>query len=67
MQNQDFENIRPFTDSEACKAANELTDAKDFTKLLTPLVGSENAKELADGMKELIAFKTFKMTLRFLF
>jgi len=67
MQNQDFENIRPFTDSEACKAANELTDAKDFTKLLTPLVGSENAKELADGMKAIDSIQDFQDDITFPF
>ena len=67
MQNQDFENIRPFTDSEACKAANELTDAKDFTKLLAPLVGSENAKELADGMKAIDSIQDFQDDITFPF
>lgn len=67
MQNQDFENIRPFTDVEACKASSELSNAKDFTSLLTPLVGAENAKELADGMKSIDSIQDFQDDITFPF
>ncbi len=67
MQNQDFENIRPFTDVEAGKAAIELSKAKDFASLLTPLVGSENAQELADGMKSIDSIQDFQDDITFPF
>ena len=67
MQNQDFENIRPFSDVEACKASGELSKAKDFTSLLTPLVGSENAKELADSMNTVDSIQDFQDDITFPF
>ena len=67
MQNQDFENIRPYSDVEACKASCELSKAKDFTSLLTPLVGSENAQELADGMKSIDSIQDFQDDITFPF
>ena len=67
MQNQDFDNIRPFSDAEANKAALELSGAKDFTSLLTPLVGAENAKEIADGMCTVDSIQDFQDDLTFPF
>lgn len=67
MQNQDFDNIRPFSDVEVCNAACELSKSKDFKSLLTPLVGAENAKEIADGMCSVDSIQDFQDDLTFPF
>ena len=51
MLESQFENIRPFFDKEAAEAATNLAKLIDWAGLLAPLVGSENAAELAKRLE----------------
>ncbi|HHZ81191.1 MAG TPA: hypothetical protein EYN64_00475 [Flavobacteriales bacterium] len=67
MQIEDFENIRPFYDSEAGTASCNLAKKLDWEALLTPLIGEENAREIAEGMCTIDSVQDFQDELTFPF
>jgi hypothetical protein len=67
MLESQFENIRPFFDNEASEASTNLAKLIDWAELLTPLVGSENAKELAENMLQVDSISDFQDDVTFPF
>lgn len=50
MSNKDFENIRPYFDSEVPDVVRKLSEALDWISLMKPIIGEDNAIEIADAM-----------------
>ena len=50
MSNSDFENIRPYFDSEVPDVVRKLSEALDWISLMKPIIGEDNAIEIADAM-----------------
>lgn len=67
MLESQFENIRPFFDKEAAEAATNLAKLIDWAGLLAPLVGSENAAELAKNMLQVDSISDFQDDLTYPF
>tara|TARA_B110000459_G_scaffold183170_1_gene211887 strand:+ start:1129 stop:2268 length:1140 start_codon:yes stop_codon:yes gene_type:complete len=67
MLESQFENIRPFFDHEAAEAASNLAEAIDWARFLAPLVGSENANELAENMRRVDSISDFQDDLTYPF
>ena len=67
MLESQFENIRPFFDNEAAEAATNLAKVIDWAGLLAPLVGKENAVELAKNMLQVDSISDFQDDLTYPF
>ncbi len=67
MLESQFENIRPFFDSEAAEASTNLANVIDWAGLLTPLVGKENAEELAENIRHVDSISDFQDDVTFPF
>ena len=67
MLESQFENIRPFFDNEAAEAATNLAKVIDWAGLLAPLVGKENAAELAKNMLQVDSISDFQDDLTYPF
>jgi len=67
MLESQFENIRPFFDHEAAEAATNLAKIIDWEGLLTPLVGRENAAELAKNILQVDSISDFQDDLTYPF
>jgi hypothetical protein len=67
MLESQFENIRPFFDHEAAEAATSLAKIIDWEGLLTPLVGRENAAELAKNILQVDSISDFQDDLTYPF
>jgi hypothetical protein len=67
MLESQFENIRPFFDHEAAEAATSLAKIIDLEGLLTPLVGRENAAELAKNILQVDSISDFQDDLTYPF
>ena len=67
MLESQFENIRPFFDHEAAEAATSLAKIIDWVGLLTPLVGRENATELAKNILQVDSISDFQDDLTYPF
>ena len=50
MSNKDFENIRPYFDSEVPEVVRKLSEALDWVSLMIPIIGEDNAIEIAEAM-----------------
>jgi hypothetical protein len=67
MSNSDFENIRPYLDKEVAEIAKNLSTAIDWSSILTPLIGEDNAVEIADAMSQIETVSDFQDDLTFPF
>jgi hypothetical protein len=67
MLESQFENIRPFFDNEVAEAATNLVKVIDWAGLLAPLVGEENATELAKNMLQVDSISDFQDDLTYPF
>jgi hypothetical protein len=67
MLNQDFENIRPYSDAETASVAKSLSNSKDWIALLTPLIGADNAEEISEAMPLIQSVQEFQDELTFPF
>jgi hypothetical protein len=67
MSNSDFENIRPYLDKEVAEIARYLSTALDWSKLLAPLIGEDNADEIAEAMSQIETVSDFQDDLTFPF
>ena len=50
MSKKDFENIRPYFDSEVPEVVRKLSEALDWVSLMIPIIGEDNAIEIAEAM-----------------
>lgn len=60
MSNLDFENIRPFFDSEVGDIVKELAVSLDWIKLMSPIIGHDNAVEIAEAMPHVESIEEFQ-------
>ena len=67
MSKHDFEHIRPYSDAETASVAKSLSDSKDWVALLTPLIGADNAEEIAEAMPFMQSVQEFQDELTFPF
>ena len=67
MLESQFENIRPFFDHEVAEAATSLAKVIDWAGLLTPLIGKENAVELAKNILQVDSISDFQDDLTYPF
>ena len=67
MSEKDFENIRPYFDSEVAKITKGLAIAMDWVSMLSPLIGEDNAEEIAESMPHIETTAEFQDELTFPF
>ena len=67
MSKHDFEHIRPYSDAETASVAKSLSDSIDWLALLTPLIGADNAEEIAEAMPFMQSVQEFQDELTFPF
>ena len=67
MSEKDFENIRPYFDSEVAKITKGLAIAMDWVSMLSPLIGEDNAEEIAESMPHIENTAEFQDELTFPF
>ena len=67
MSKHDFEHIRPYSDAETASVAKTLSDSRDWMALLTPLIGADNAEEIAEAMPFMQTVQEFQDELTFPF
>ena len=67
MSKKDFENIRPYFDSEVEKITKDLATAMDWVSMLSPLIGEDNAVEIAESMPHIESTAEFQDELTFPF
>ena len=67
MSQKDFENIRPYFDSEVAKIAKGLATAIDWFSMLSPLIGKDNAEEIVESMPHIETTAEFQDELTFPF
>tara|TARA_B100000427_G_scaffold179145_1_gene149028 strand:- start:73 stop:1197 length:1125 start_codon:yes stop_codon:yes gene_type:complete len=60
MSNQDFENIRPFFDSEVGEIVKDLAVSLDWVKIMSPIIGHDNAFEIAESMPHVESIEEFQ-------
>ena len=60
MSNQDFENIRPFFDSEVGEIVKDLAVSLDWVKIMSPIIGHDNALEIAESMPHVESIEEFQ-------
>ena len=67
MSNSDFEHIRPYKDAEVAEISAKLAGAKDWVSMLSPLIGADNAEEIAEAMPFIETISEFQDDLTFPF
>ena len=60
MSNSDFENIRPYLDDEVVGITSKLSETLDWVKLMSPIIGEDNAQEIAEAMSMVRLLRNFK-------
>ncbi len=60
MSNFDFENIRPYLDNEVVGITSKLSESLDWVKLMTPIIGEDNAQEIAESMTMVESIEEFQ-------
>ena len=67
MSEKDFENIRPYFDSEVAKITKCLATSMDWYSMLSPLIGEDNAEEIVESMPHIETIADFQDELTFPF
>ena len=60
MSNSDFENIRPYLDKEVVGITSKLSKSLDWVKLMSPIIGEDNAQEIAEAMSMVKTIEEFQ-------
>ncbi len=60
MSNSDFENIRPYLDNEVVGITSKLSKSLDWVKLMSPIIGEDNAQEIAEAMTMVETIEEFQ-------
>ena len=60
MSNSDFENIRPYLDDEVVGITSKLSETLDWVKLMSPIIGEDNAQEIAEAMSMVETIEEFQ-------
>ena len=67
MSNLDFEHIRPYKDAEVAEISAKLAGVMDWVSMLSPLIGADNAEEIAEAMPFIETISEFQDDLTFPF